>query len=296
MPNYELGIVCALIAGLCQSLYDTSIYPLITELYTDEKKQSALSILNKAFISFGQFVLPFIVVFFNKGENTFHYSYIICAIGIILNLILFKFLPVDRYLVKDDKQEVEVKKGRITWRSLSLLAFSFISVSLFTIFTTWVATYGTQYLHLSASQSSFYVSKYSVCSIISVFVTSLIVRLGVKRLQIMFVNLVVTLIGLLLLLLCPSSTMLYVVTIIIGFFAAGGIWQLGLVELLEQTKGSKGHYTSYYSFSASLALFLIPSVTGYFAERGIVSVFIIDMILAFLGVLILLGLNIKKQD
>ena len=293
-PNYLWALICTLLVGLCHALYDTSIYPLITELYPDEKMQGALSILNKAFISLGQFLLPLIVVQIGHYNLSFRYAYYLCGVGTLLNAMWFMMLPVQKYLQGslqvEDEQNQSQKLGLNGWL---LLAVSFISVSTFTIFTTWVTTYGQEYLNLSQSQSSIYVSVYSVCSIISVFVTSAIVKLGVKKTTILSVGLLMTTISLTAINFLPTPMMLFVTTILIGFFAAGGLWQLGLMQFLETINQPKGKLTSYYSLAASLALFLIPSITGYFAEKNIALVFVIDNIVSLVGLLAVIVLIMR---
>ena len=295
--NYLLAFACTLIAGFCHALYDTSIYPLITELYPNEKLQSSLSILNKAFISFGQFILPIIVIQFAAMHLAFQAVYLFCVICILFNFILFAFLPVTKEISVVQQQEKNRQRGRLDLPSCLLLVFSFVSVSIFTIFTTWVATYGKDILQMTKAQSSLCVSLYSVCSIVSVFTTAFVVRLGVKRMTIILFDMLMSFIGLLLLNIYPTQIVLYITTVIIGLFAAGGIWQLGLVELLERTNGAKGRYTSYYSLAASLALFLIPSFTGYFADRNLQSVFWIDSLLVAIGLISLIVFkHYQKSD
>lgn len=296
-PNYILGLGCSLIAGFCHALYDTSIYPLITEVNTNEKIQGALSILNKAFISFGQFILPIIFITFGNLNLSFHMIYLLCSLGIILNLILFTFLPVEEEISENTSVEETKKqngKVKITKDSMVLFAFSFIAVSLFTIFTEWVTKYGVDVLGLAKEQSSIYVSLYSACSIISVFVTSAIVSLGVKRIYIIETCLLVISLGLLNLIMAPNVLNLRILTIITGLFAAGGIWQLGLVQLLDQFPEHKGRLTSYYSFSASLALFIIPNITGHIADMNMNYIFVVNAVLAIIGFVILLP-SLKKS-
>lgn len=59
-PNYQFAFFFALFGGISNAFLDTSTYPTLVEAYPDEKTNSSLSVLNKAFISLGQFILPFI--------------------------------------------------------------------------------------------------------------------------------------------------------------------------------------------------------------------------------------------
>ena len=56
-PNYQTAFFFAMFGGVSNAFLDTSTYPTLVEAYPDEKTNSSLSVLNKAFISLGQFIL-----------------------------------------------------------------------------------------------------------------------------------------------------------------------------------------------------------------------------------------------
>ncbi|WP_337134796.1 MFS transporter, partial [Staphylococcus aureus] len=86
-----------------------------------------------------------------------------------------------------------------------------------------------------------------------------------------------------LMLIVPNYYSVLFATFCVGFFAAGGIWQLGLAVLLEFFPFKRGLITSYYSLATSISVMGIPYLTGLLAEKNINHVFLLILILAFLG-------------
>ncbi|MGZ7242420.1 MFS transporter, partial [Streptococcus pyogenes] len=73
----------------------------------------------------------------------------------------------------------------------------------------------------------------SIFSFVSVFVTSFIVSRGIHVPRFMMFCTSVTGTALALMLIVPTYYSVLFATFCVGFFAAGGIWQLGLAVLLE---------------------------------------------------------------
>lgn len=74
---------------------------------------------------------------------------------------------------------------------------------------------------------------------------------------------------------------------VLDFFAAGGIWQLGLATLLDFFPQRRGLVTSYYSLATSVSVMGSPYITGILAENNIEWVFYLITSLAMLGTLVL---------
>ncbi|MGZ7186179.1 MFS transporter, partial [Streptococcus pyogenes] len=52
-PNYHLAFIFSIFAGFGNAFLDTATYPVVVEAFDDHSRNSALSVLNKAFISMG---------------------------------------------------------------------------------------------------------------------------------------------------------------------------------------------------------------------------------------------------
>ena len=293
-PNYILGFIFSVFAGFGNAFLDTATYPVVVEAFDNRSKNSALSVLNKAFISMGQFVFPIIVRFMLNNDIYFGWTFLISALCMLINLLIVLRLPFPEVShgkpVQTDLQSEPVSDYKPTGakfrvEGLALMVFSFVSVSLFNIFITWIPTFTQSALGMKEADSLIWVSAYSIFSFVSVFVTSFIVNRGIHVPRFMMFCTSITGTALGIMLLVPNYYTVLLATFCVGFFAAGGIWQLGLVVLLEFFPFKRGLLTSYYSLATSISVMGIPYLTGILAENNIQYVFLLIVILAFLGTL-----------
>ena len=292
-PNYIVGFILTLFAGIGNSFLDTGTYPAVSDGYPEDNDSSSLSVLNKAFISTGQFILPLITHYILEHNYYFGWMFIVSAVCLMVNTTLvakMKFPPMRKIAKKDNgvsESNILIPKSKIHIEGISLLIFSFISVSLFNIFIIWVPTFAAQTIHFGKTQSLMFVSIYSISSFISVFITSMLVKRGINiPLFIAFCTLVTGLaIGCAVV--SPSLTTIVIMSLVVGFFSAGGIWQLGVSLLLEFFPTHKGKFTGFYSFSTAISLMLTPYFTGLIAEKSINAVFLYNMFLGVLGTVLL---------
>ncbi|MBF0786897.1 MULTISPECIES: MFS transporter [unclassified Streptococcus] len=291
--NYIVAFIISIFAGFGNAFLDTSTYPVVIEAFENRNNNSALSVLNKAFISMGQFLFPIITSFILRNGHYFGWTFIVSAICLLLNLVVSLKVP---FPAVEKKPEVKVqaasveahctvchKQSNVKVELVALLVFSFVSVSLFNTYITWIPSFAQQAIGMAESDSLVLVSAYSIFSFISVFFTSFIVHRGIN--VPMFMNCCTTLTGLALwlMIVMPNLYTVMLSTFIVGFFAAGGIWQLGLAILLEFFPFKRGLITSYYSLATSIAVMGIPYLTGILAEHHLNNVFILIIGLAFLG-------------
>lgn len=291
-PNYQVAFIISIFAGFGNAFLDTSTYPVVVEAFENRSSNGALSVLNKAFISMGQFVFPIITSFILKNGHYFGWTFIVSAACMILNLVVSLRLP---FPAVEKKSEVEVQttleahpvirhqQANFKVEGLALLIFSFVSVSLFNIYITWIPSFAQHAIEMAEADSLVLVSAYSIFSFISVFCTSFIVNRGINVPVFMICCTTVTGLALLLMIVMPSLYTVILSTFVVGFFAAGGIWQLGLTILLEFFPFKRGVITSYYSLATSIAVMGLPYLTGILAEHNLNNVFIMMIGLAFLG-------------
>lgn len=289
-PNYQFAFFFALFGGVSNAFLDTSTYPTLVEAYPDEKTNSSLSVLNKAFISLGQFILPFITRYLLQKELFFGWPFILCAVCLLANLgyLLFaKFPPLsslpNKTQINENNCEENNNIGEFKIDGAALLVFSFVSVSIFNIFILWIPQYAESMRVVSHENSLIFVSLYSVGSFVSVFFTSGIVKKGINIPKLISFCVGISGFTLLWMLLSPSFVSTIVASLAIGIFAAGGIWQLGLALMLELFPSRKGKYTSYYSLATSTSVMITPYITGILSEHGMEYVFWFDVFLVLLG-------------
>lgn len=303
-PNYLIAFIFSVFAGFGNAFLDTATYPVVVEAFDNRSKNSALSVLNKAFISMGQFVFPIIVRFMLNNKIYFGWTFLIAAFCMFLNLLFVLRLPFpsvsNGHVVKVDPSDKSVEAykptgARFQVEGLSLMIFSFTSVSLFNIFITWIPTFAQSALGMEEADSLIWVSAYSIFSLVSVFVTSFIVNRGINVPRYMMFCTSVTGTALAIMLITPNYYTVLLATFCVGFFAAGGIWQLGLAVLLEFFPFKRGLITSYYSLATSISVMGIPYLTGLLAENNINLVFLLIVLLAFVGTFSLYFVNRRYQ-
>lgn len=291
-PNYILAFIFSVFAGFGNAFLDTATYPVVVEAFENRTKNSALSVLNKAFISMGQFVFPIIVRHMLNYQIYFGWTFIVAAACMLLNLLVTLRLPFPQVSngkvvrIEDSGEPVaEYKPTGVNFRveGTALLIFSFVSVSLFNVFITWIPTFAQTALHMEEADSLVLVSAYSIFSFVSVFLTSFIVNRGINVPLFMMFCTTITGLALGLMLIAPNYATVLLATFCVGFFAAGGIWQLGLAVLLEFFPFKRGLITSYYSLATSISVMGVPYLTGLLAEQHIDYVFALIVVLAFIG-------------
>lgn len=291
-PNYIWAFIFSVFAGFGNAFLDTGTYPVVVEAFESNKRNSALSVLNKAFISMGQFIFPIITRFILKNDYYFGWTFIVSAICMGINLFLTLRLPFPevkngKVVQLTEEEPLENKqqavKANFKIEGVALLIFSFVSVSLFNIFITWIPSYAQAALKMAEEDSLVLVSYYSIFSFISVFATSFIVNRGINIPKFMIFCTTVTGLALTFMLQQPSFFSVILATFCVGFFAAGGIWQLGLAVLLEFFPFKRGIITSFYSLATSISVMVIPYLTGYLAELNMAYNFVLNAGLAFLG-------------
>ncbi|MDT2760746.1 MFS transporter [Enterococcus xiangfangensis] len=290
-PNYQLAFFLAMFGGVSNAFLDTSTYPTLVEAYPDERVNSSLSVLNKAFISLGQFLLPFITRYLLQHDLFFGWPFALAALCLFANMfyLLFARFPKSATIIKKETNEDIVattlpkNRGKFKIDGVALLIFSFVSVSLFNIFILWIPQYAENMRVVSHENSLILVSLYSTGSFISVFFTSGIVKKGVNIPKFISFCLSVSGLSLLAMLIHPNFVTVILAAICIGIFAAGGIWQLGLALMLELFPKQKGKCTSYYSLATSVSIMVTPYITGLLSEQKITYVFWFVILLNAIG-------------
>ncbi|MBA2794899.1 MFS transporter [Streptococcus porcinus] len=296
--NYMIAFIFAIFAGIGNSFLDTATYPVVVEAFEEYNSNSALSVLNKAFISIGQFLLPIITSFLLRHHFYFGWTFIASSLFLVVNAFFIFKLPFPKYqknkateAVVDAEFSTEIKplwnQSNFAIEGLCLLIFSLVSVSLFNIFIIWVPSFAESAIGIARTTSLMFVSLYSIFSFVSVFITSAIVKRGVNVLSFMIFCTSMSALAIIGMLVMPNVYSLVFATFCIGFFAAGGIWQLGLATLLDFFPQRRGLVTSYYSLATSVSVMGSPYITGILAEKRVALVFYLVAALAVLGSIVL---------
>lgn len=294
---YILGIL----AGMANSFLDTGTYPGLMEIYPNSKGTS--NVILKAFISAGQFLLPFIVSGLAAAGLWYGWSFVIPAAILVITFLYFLLggaFPDSKAAAEaDEKKEAEEQKDTNVKSNIWLdgtlfIIYGYISQATFYLVSQMLTQYGQQVGHMAQSAAHSLVSWYSLGSIICVLLTAV---LGKKFSEIQFVP-VYTLgafVSILLMWLFPTNPVLMgILALLVGFFAAGGVMQLALTVMADFFPAGKGTVTGFFYTAGSIASFTIPLFIGWIGDMRNVMFF--DVIIALIGFVdtVLIAIRYKK--
>lgn len=284
--SIKAALFFALFAGFANAFLDTGTYPAIAEIFPEHA--GSIGVINKAFISIGQFLLPFMITFFDKNNLYFGYSFIVCIVIVLLNLLVIissKFPQTESYdsLFVEERCQKFKSKPNIRVEGTALFTLGFTIVTIFNIIAWWIPEYGTQVGGMNSESAIKLVSLYSLGSFISVFITASLSRRFKCNTKIILHASIATVLSLLTMILIPNKFTIICGTLGIGIFAAGGIWQLSLAVMLELFPLCKGKVTSIYTLATSISVMIMPYISGIIAEFSIQSLMIFNLIISLIS-------------
>lgn len=297
-PNVTVAFIFALAAGMANSIMDSGTYPALMEAFP--KSAGTANVMIKAFISAGQFALPLIIGFLINNNLYYGYSFLLCIAIFAINAIFLIKLPFadqskKEETISDVSEEKFVKKPVFWIEGLALILIGYTATATFYLVSVWLPTYGLEVVKMAKNQSLTLISYYSVGSLLAVFITSYLVKNLVKPVTFVFIYPLCSLAALTVLWLFPTTTVCIISAFVIGFTAAGGVLQLALTAMAELFPSSKGKITGIVYTASSLASFTIPVATGIISKTSISNIILFDVIIAAVGVVLGLIVNIRYR-
>lgn len=295
--NVTMAFFFALLAGMANSFMDAGTYPALTECFP--KASGSANVAIKAFISGGQFFLPLIISFLINNNLYFGWSFIFCiAVFVINGLFMLKlkfpdFKAVEKTEASKEKKVESNVKANFWIEGICLILIGFTATATFQIIANWLPSFAREVAGVEQTVSLKLISIYSTGSIVSVFVTSILVAKWIRQVRFTFVYPLISLIMLTILWLFPSTTACLVAAFVIGFSGAGGVLQLALTSMSELFPSSKGKITGIVFTASSLSSTIVPSITGILADINLSHVILFDMGVTTLGVVLALIVNIR---
>ncbi|MEK1446675.1 MFS transporter [Limosilactobacillus fermentum] len=299
--NMIVAAIAAIFFGFTNSFGDTSCYPALTDAFPT--RSATMNSLVKAFMSLAQFLFPFWVSTVTNALIT-ALSLSVFLVLDILFVCKVQFASQDKQGQLKDIQDAEHIEETVTSVQPAmaidgtlLIAMGFTICFTFYVFSQYLPNFGTSVLKVSPEQAKTLVSFYAMASMISVFVTAALVT-KVKHLLLISIYGTVAALALFMMILVPSLTTARIGSVAIGFFAAGGIWQVGLSILTSYFPTGNGKVTSYYSFMASLTYFVGPLVSSFVisdSAASVLAVFWITAIIAAATIVIAIWLLVRSQ-
>ncbi|MGX7091122.1 MFS transporter [Hutsoniella sourekii] len=293
----------ALIAGLANSFLDSGTYPALMESFP--KNAGTANVLIKAFVQIGQFILPLIIGIITTNNMWFGWSFVIAAIALVVNMLVMWRLPfpdgkdgTEEVVVEEEPETLIHYKSETKWyiEGIAFVIYGFISQATFYLISQSLNTYGEMVAGMSTNAANSLMQFYSIGSLICVAVTAVIAT------KIRSVNLVLgytfmSLLAALLMYFIPTPAMLRIGAALIGFFAAGGVMQLGLTVMGEMFPQGKGTVTSIFYTFGSIASYAIPNITSRLINNfGGQSIMLFEVSIAAIGFVIAVIIFIRYHQ
>lgn len=296
--NIYLAYVFGIMAGLANSFLDSGTYPALMESFPHSASRA--NVLIKAFVSAGQFLLPFIISFLIWANLWFGWSFVIAAgLFVLSGIYLLKMPFPDSQSAK--KEEAPTAQAEATARpqanKLDMVIFTlygYIGMATFYLVSQWLAQYGQFVVGLPYASAIKLLSIYTVGSLVCVFVTAAFVKEVFSSAIAMIIYTGLSMISLLLVCLFPTPMMVTGFAFIIGFAAAGGVLQLGATIMAMSFPNGKGKATGIFYTAGSIASFTIPLITAKLSQISIASIMWFDFAIAVIGFVIALYIGYRQ--
>ena len=286
-PTSTIACIFGILAGIANSFLDAGTYPALIEAYPDSA--STATVLLKAFISAGQFLLPLFIGFLISTGAWYGWSFIIAAAILLINLpLIMKYAfpsmnPVKEAEGMSTKLASWIPKSKWYLEGICFVIYGYISQATFYLISQWLTKYGASVAQMTDIASRALMSYYSIGSLCCVFFTAFITKKGIRPITLLVVYTFISTISISGLYFIPSGSLAPILSFIVGFSAAGGVMQLGLVMMTEMFPKGKGTMTGIFYTTGSIASFTIPVITGYMADSGINSIMGLDAAIALAG-------------
>lgn len=278
--------IAALFFGATNSFGDTAGYPALADAFPD--KTATMNSFVKAAMQVMQMLFPFCVKLIKNPRITAGILIFIILVDVLITLkTTYASQIVDKKSTSVSESEdnsTSDNQPKLAIDGLMIIALGFTLCFTFYIFSLYAPYYGQYVLNQPAANANQLVSWYSIASLISVFVTSALVT-KVKRLQLIMTYSAITALGLLFMVLKPSLIAGEIGALAVGFFTAGGVWQVGLSVLTSYFPQSHGKITSYYSFAPAMVYFVAPLVAAFVLKANSTSTLLVFWITAIIAII-----------
>ncbi len=289
-PTTTVACIFGILAGIANSFLDAGTYPALIESYPESA--STVTVLLKAFISAGQFLLPLFIGMLVVMNAWYGWSFIAAAVILALNfLIMLKMSypsmnPVKKDTGTEEGAVQEAPKSKWYIEGICFVLYGYISQATFYLISQWLTKYGVAVAQMGDMAARSLMSYYSIGSLACVFFTAAVTKKGVRPITLLVAYTLISTLAIGGLYYYPSAALAPVLSAVVGFSAAGGVMQLGLVMMTEMFPKGKGMMTGIFYTTGSIASFTIPVVTGYMADSGINTIMGLDAAIALAGFVI----------
>lgn len=285
--NIGLAYAFAILAGVANSSLDAGTYTTFVEM---NGGNGAYTILIKAFVSVGEFILPILVTILANQGMWFGWSFMAMVALLIINfcLILPLKFPVANQANGDAVHEQDAKINGTAKKIMTgaLVVYGYSSMALMIWFTQWITMFAQQTLHMSNGAAHFLLSLYSIGSITGVLMLFALLGHNVKESHLLLVVNMIALVSLLVIMQSEQSLLMQIASFTFGLSAASGIMQTGLTIFMKLYPTHRGMITGVFYFFGSIASFTVPIITGMLSDINMAAVMAGDLVMAGIGILV----------
>lgn len=285
--NIGLAYAFAILAGVANSSLDAGTYTTFVEM---NGGNGAYTILIKAFVSVGEFILPILVTILANQGMWFGWSFMAMVVLLAINfcLILPLKFPAANQASGDavNEQGPEIKGVAKKVMTGALVVYGYSSMALMIWFTQWITMFAQQTLHMSNGAAHFLLSLYSIGSITGVLVLFALLGHNVKESHLLLVVNMIALVSLLVIMQSEQSLLMQIASFTFGLSAASGIMQTGLTIFMKLYPTHRGMITGVFYFFGSIASFTVPIITGMLSDINMAAVMAGDLVMAGIGILV----------
>ncbi len=285
--NIGLAYAFAILAGVANSSLDAGTYTTFVEM---NGGNGAYTILIKAFVSVGEFILPILVTILANQGMWFGWSFMSMVVLLAINfcLILPLKFPAANQASGDavNEQDPEIKGVAKKVMTGALVVYGYSSMALMIWFTQWITIFAQQTLHMSNGAAHFLLSLYSIGSITGVLVLFALLGHNVKESHLLLVVNMIALVSLLVIMQSEQSLLMQIASFTFGLSAASGIMQTGLTIFMKLYPTHRGMITGVFYFFGSIASFTVPIITGMLSDINMAAVMAGDLVMAGIGILV----------
>ena len=203
---------------------------------------------------------------------------------------------------QDAKENQQAEIQAVTFKSQPKIAiegvcfiiYGFISQATFYLISQFIGIYGEEVAQMTTDNVNLLISYYSTGSLICVAVTAVLAT-KVRPVYLVTLYTLVSFVTILIMWLFPTPLVMMIGAALVGFFAAGGVMQLGLTVMGELFPAGKGTITGIFYTFGSIASFLIPIIAAAIAKNNVRSIMLFDTIIAGIGFLLAVIIFIRYR-
>lgn len=285
--NIWIAYLFAILAGVANSSLDAGTYTTFVEM---NGGNGAYTILIKAFVSIGEFILPILVTILANQGMWFGWSFMAMVLLLAINfclLIPLKFPAANQQSAGTlNEAESHIKGLAKKVMTAALVIYGYSSMALMIWFTQWITMFAQKTMNMSDGAAHFLLSLYSIGSITGVLVLFALLGRNVKESHLLlFVN-TIALVSLLVIMQSGQALLMQIASFAFGFSAASGIMQTGLTIFMKLYPTHRGMITGIFYFFGSIASFTVPIITGMLSDVSMAAVMAGDLVMAAIGIVV----------